>query len=60
MRRGCFSPSQWVLGRVPRRPGQQGDEDEWGQLGVLETRQDGATEFGRRAEDAIATIQEFA
>ena len=49
MRRGGFSPAQWVLGRHPRRPGALGDEEEWGQLGVLQSQQDGSTEFGRSA-----------
>lgn len=49
MRRGGFSPALWALGKYPRSPGLQADEEEWGQLGVLSAQQDGSTEFGRRA-----------
>jgi len=39
MRRGGFTPPQWVLGKYPRRPGSLAEENEWGQLGVLEAQQ---------------------
>eukprot|EP00972_Heterocapsa_arctica_P041389 6104560-Heterocapsa_arctica.AAC.1 len=39
LRRGGFSPSQWLLGKHPRRPGSRAEEDEWGQLGVLKAQQ---------------------
>ena len=36
-RKGGYSPSQWVLGKFPRRPGSGNmmDEDEFADLGVL-------------------------
>ena len=49
-RRGGFSPAQWVLGKAPRGVGRLHDEDEQGQLGVLEGAIDGETEFGLRAQ----------
>ena len=49
-RRGGFVASQWVIGKYPRRPGSQLEEDEWGQLGVLEAQQDSTTAFGMRAK----------
>ena len=47
---GGFAPVQWVLGRMPQGIGHILDEEELGHLGVLSSMQDGATEFGRRAE----------
>ena len=49
IRRGGFSPSQWVLGKAPRGVGHLLDEDELGQLGVLEDRTDPASEFAINA-----------
>jgi len=48
-KRGGFSASQWVTCRYPRRPGSMLEEDEWGQLGVLQSQQDPATAFGIKA-----------
>ena len=50
VRKGGFTPSQWVLGRYPRRPGSLLEEDELAQLGVLQSQMDGTTAFGRKAE----------
>ena len=50
MRVGGFSPTQWVLGRLPRGVGHVLDEEELGQLGVLSGRLDATTAFGRQAE----------
>ncbi|CAE7211787.1 RE1 [Symbiodinium sp. CCMP2592] len=50
MRVGGFSPTQWVLGRLPRGVGHVLDEEELGQLGVLSGRSDATTAFGRQAE----------
>ena len=50
IRVGGFSPSQWVLGRLPRGVGTLLDEEELGQLGVLSRRMDATTAFGRKAE----------
>eukprot|EP00971_Amphidinium_carterae_P045971 904510-Amphidinium_carterae.1 len=49
MRRGGYAPSQWVLGRYPRRPGALAEEDEWAQLGTLQAQQDPTTTFGVKA-----------
>ena len=35
MRKGGFSPSQWVVGKFPRRPGSRMDEQEFADLGVI-------------------------
>ena len=50
MRVGGFSPTQWVLGRLPRGVGHVLDAEELGQLGVLSGRLDATTAFGRQAE----------
>ena len=48
-RAGGFAPSQWVLGRVPRRSaGEQGDDELAGQVGSLEERVDPTTIFAER------------
>ena len=44
-RRGGFAPSQWVLGKFPRRPGSFMDEDEFADLGVISERLDGQSAF---------------
>ena len=50
LRRGGFSPSQWVLGRAPRGVGHMLDDEEIGHLGVLEGMRDGETAFALRAK----------
>ena len=45
-----YSPSQWVLGKYPRRPGSLCEESEWGQLGVLAAQLDSRTAFGLKAK----------
>ena len=48
-RTGGFSPCQWVLGRRPHySAGEQGDDEQDGQLGGLEQRADPNTIFGER------------
>jgi hypothetical protein len=49
IKRGGFSPAQWVLGKAPRGVGHLLDEEELGHLGVLESQADGETVFGMRA-----------
>ena len=50
-RTGGFAPSQWALGRFPRRGGgDQGDEETAVQVGAQQSRVDGVTEFARRSE----------
>ena len=34
-RKGGFAPSQWVLGKFPRQPGNMFDESEFADLGAL-------------------------
>ena len=43
LRVGGFSPTQWVLGRLPQGVGHILDEEELGQLGVLSGLQDAST-----------------
>ena len=44
-----LAPVQWVLGRRPRySAGEQGDDEQDGQLGGLEQRADPNTIFGRK------------
>ena len=50
MRKGGVSPYQWVLGINPRIPGLLTEDDEWGQLGVLEQNIDPSTAMGLRAQ----------
>ena len=59
IRHGGFSPQQWVLGKAPRGVGQILDEQELGDLGVLESQVDGATQFGRRSEMRFAARKAF-
>ena len=48
---GGFSPTQWVLGRLPRRgAGFQGDEEGSQDVGSMQARVDGQTEFAKRAD----------
>ena len=50
LRRGGFSPSQWVLGRAPRGVGHMLDDEEIGHLGLLEGMLHGETAFANRAQ----------
>ena len=43
VRQGGIAPSQWVLGKFPRGVGHMLEEEELGQLGVLEHQTDSAT-----------------
>ena len=48
---GGFAPSQWVLGRLPRRgAGFQGDDEGFADVGSMQARIDGVTEFAKRAD----------
>ena len=53
MRKGGIAPSQWVIGKYPRRPGELCEEEEWGQLGVMQAQNESATEFGIRARQRL-------
>ena len=60
-RTGGFAPSQWVLGRLPRVPGSQHDDDEAFDLGALaNTAGDGSDEFSRQAAIRSSARQAFA
>ena len=48
-RQGGIAPSQWALDKFPRRVGHMLEEEELGQLGVLEHQTDSTTECGLRA-----------
>ena len=56
MRHGGFSSSQWVFGRQPRRPGLQGEEDEWGLLGVLTTGLDSSFR-SKRSDEIYSSVR---
>eukprot|EP00959_Pyramimonas_sp_CCMP1952_P197155 4123019-Pyramimonas_sp.AAC.3 len=58
---GGFSPSQWVLGRLPRVPGSQFDAEEAFDLGVLaNVAEDGSGESARHAAIRAAARNTFA
>ena len=49
-RKGGFSPVQWVLGKLPRNPGSQFDEDSWANYGVLSSRFSADAAMARQME----------
>ena len=59
IRRGGFSPAQWVLGRAPRSVGRLLDEEELGQLGTMEAIAEGDTEFARKAQIRLTARKEY-
>ena len=44
-RHGGVAPSQWVISRLPRTPGCQGDEVEAAGIGAIQSHVDGPAEF---------------
>ena len=58
-RTGGFAPSQWVLGRLPRNPGAQGDEDEFADVGTIQGQVDGFTAFGHNASYRASARKAF-
>ena len=44
-RHGGFAPCQWVLSKLPRAPATQGDEEEFADIGAIQSRIDGPTAF---------------
>merc|ERR1712138_272205 len=46
-RKGGFAPSQWVLGKFPRNPGNIHDEDEFTDLGCISAMLDPQSAFAR-------------
>ena len=59
VRQGGIAPCQWVLGKFPRGVGHMLEEEELGQLGVLEHQTDSATEFGLRAKWRLESMKAF-
>ena len=57
VRQGGIAPSQWVLGKFPRGVGHMPEEEELGQLGVLEHQTDSATEFGLKAKWRLESMK---
>ena len=61
MRKGGFSPSQWVLGKYPRRPGASNfDEDEFADLGIVSDRFDPASAFQLKTKIRLPCKRDFA
>ena len=56
---GGFAPAQWLLGRLPRSPGDQFDEDEFANLGVLQGRVDSGAAFSLRSAYRMAARKAF-
>jgi hypothetical protein len=59
LRNHGFSPSQWVFGTLPRGPGDQMDEQEHADLGVLQGQLDGPSHFARRTALRAAARRAF-
>ena len=51
--------SQWVLGKFPRGVGHMLEEEELGQLGVLEHQADSPREFGLKAKWRLESMKSF-
>ena len=49
-RSGGFAPSQWVIGKLPHRPGDQFDEETWADLGILSAKLDSDGAFALQQE----------
>jgi hypothetical protein len=57
---GGFAPSQWVLGRMPRRgPGEVADDEAFAQVGSQQARIDATSEFAKRMEFREAAKKAF-
>ena len=59
-RRGGFAPSQWVLGKFPRNPGNIHDEEEFADLGVISEELDPDAAFARIIRIRTACRRAFA
>eukprot|EP00959_Pyramimonas_sp_CCMP1952_P162893 3405425-Pyramimonas_sp.AAC.1 len=57
---GGVAPAQWALGKMPRAPGSQFDDEEAFDLGVLAHVADGADEFSRQAAIRASARKAFA
>ena len=53
-RHGGFSPSQWVLGKTPRGPGDQLDEQEYSDMGVIQSKFDPDSIFAETMAARVA------
>ena len=58
-RHGGFAPCQWVIGKLPRRPGDQFDEDGWADLGILSEKLDAEGAFALQQEIRTAARRAF-
>ena len=58
-RHGGFAPCQWVIGKLPRRPGDQFDEDSWADLGILSEKLDADGAFALQQEIRTAARRAF-
>ena len=59
-RTGGFTPSQWVLGRLPRRgAGEQCDEDGFYDMGSIQERANRSTHFARSMKIREACREAF-
>ena len=56
---GGFAPSQWVLGRLPRVPGSQGDIEEYADVGTIQAHLDGPTAFGIQNRYRLLVREQF-
>ena len=59
VKKGGVAAAQWVLGKYPRVPGAQLEENEYGQLGALQGQVDPATEWGLRALYRLTAMKAF-
>ena len=58
-RYGGYSPAQWVLGRAPNRPGGRHDEDNYADLGILESQLDPDAVFAEKQALRLAARKAF-
>ena len=54
-----FSPSQWVLGKQPFRPGDQHDSEGWADIGVIQDNIDPTSAFYLKAQVRAQAKKEF-
>ena len=59
IRRVGFSPSQWVLGKLPRGAGRLLDEEEFANIGAVQGRVDPGTEFEMHNRYRMEARQHF-
>ena len=59
LRKGGVAPRQWVLGKFPRGAGHLLEEEEWGQLGVVQGTMDSTREFGLLSQYRLESRKQF-